>query len=139
MEYSGFPAVLKVDIAGTYTAIAQIRDLSGPAMSADAIESTHRDGGGDKEFIAGLRDGGEVTFDLVFDPALTTHSPSASGGLLTAFKAGSKDGYKVEFADSAPTVAAFDAIVTGFQPKMPLNDMQTADVTLKVSGAITWS
>lgn len=139
MEYSGFAGVLKVDISGTATAIAQIRDISGPNLSADTIEVTHRDGDGWKEFIAGLRDGGEVTFDLVFDPALTTHSPSAAGGLITLLSAGTKEDFTVEFADSAPTVADFAAIVTGFQPKMPLNDAQTADVTLKVSGAITWS
>lgn len=139
MEYSGFAGVLKVDIASTYTAIAQIRDISGPSLSADTIEVTHRDGGGWKEFIAGLRDGGEVTFDLIFDPDLTTHSPSAAGGMITLLMAGTKNGFKVEFADSTATVATFDAIVTAFEPTMPLNDAQAADVTIKVSGAVTWS
>jgi predicted secreted protein len=139
MEYSGFAGTLKVDIASTYTAIAQIRDLSGPSMSANAIESTHRDGGGVKEFIAGLRDGGEVSFDIVYDPALTTHSASAAGGVVTLLSAGTKNGFQLVFADVGETTAEFDAIVTSFEPTMPMDDLQTADVTLKVSGAITWS
>ena len=139
MEYSGYAGTLKVDIASTYTAIAQIRDLSGPSMSANAIESTHRDGGGVKEFIAGLRDGGEVSFDIVYDPALTTHSASAAGGVVTLLSAGTKNGFQLVFADVGETTAEFDAIVTSFEPTMPMDDLQTADVTLKVSGAITWS
>ena len=139
MEYSGYAGTLKVDIASTYTAIAQIRDLSGPSMSANAIESTHRDGGGVKEFIAGLRDGGEVSFDIVYDPALTTHSASAAGGVVTLLSAGTKNGFQLVFADVGETTAEFDAIVTSFEPTMPIDDLQTADVTLKVSGAITWS
>lgn len=139
MEYSGFAGTLKVDISSTYTTIAQIRDISGPSLAADTIEVTHRDGGGWKEFVAGLRDGGEVTFDLIFDPDQTTHSPSAAGGLITLLSAGTKNSFRVSFADSTATTATFDAIVTAFEPKMPLNDAQTADATLKVSGTITWA
>jgi predicted secreted protein len=139
MEYSGFAGTLKVDISGTYTTIAQIRDISGPSLSANAIEVTHRDGGGWKAFIAGLRDGGEITFDLIFDPDLTTHSPSAAGGLITLLSAGTKNNFRVSFADATATTATFAAIATAFEPKMPLDDAQTADATLKVSGTITWA
>lgn len=139
MEYSGFAGTLKVDISGTYTAIAQMVDISGPTMSADTIEVTNRDGDGWKEFIAGLRDGGEVTFNIMYDPALTTHSASAAGGVVTILSAGTRNSFRIEFADSAPTTATFDVVVTKFTPKMPLNDAQVADVTIKVSGAITWA
>jgi predicted secreted protein len=139
MEYSGFAGTLAVDISSTYTAIAQIRDISGPSLSANAIEVTHRDGGGWKEFIAGLRDGGEITFDIMYDPDLTTHSASAAGGVVTLLSAGTKNSFRISFADATATTATFDAIVTSFEPTMPMDDAQTADVTLKVSGAITWA
>lgn len=139
-RYSGFAATLKVEISAVYTTIAQIRDITGPSMSADTIEATDRDStSGHKEFVAGLRDGGEVTFDINYDPDATTHSASATGGLVKLLKDGTSNNFRVTFADATPTTATFAGIVTRFTPKTPYSGMQAADVTIKVSGVITWA
>lgn len=137
-EYSGYPATLAVDISASYTDIVQVRDISGPSMSADTIDVSTRDTNNWKKFIAGMRDGGEVTFDCVYDPAQTTHSASAAGGMVTLLAAGTVGSFRLTFADESTTVT-FDGIVTAFEPSDPMNDAQTADVTIKVSGELTWA
>ena len=136
-EYSGYGAVLQVDNSG-YTAIGQIRDLAGPAMMLDAIESSHRDLSS-KKFVAGQIDGGEVTFDIAYDPDLATHSATAAPGLVYYLVNRTAKSFKVLFPDTSPATATFTALVTKFAPKAPMNDLLTADVTLKISGAITWA
>jgi len=139
-EYTGFAATLKTEISGVYTTIAQVRDISGPNMQRDTVEVTSRDSTGQaREFLAGLQDNGEITFDIVYDPDATTHSASASGGLVTLLNSGALNNFRLTFADSTPMTATFAGIVTGFQPTTPLNDAQAADVTIKVSGQITWA
>ena len=139
-KYTGFAATFKTEISSVYTTVAQVRDISGPSLNVDTVEVTNRDSSSQfKEYLAGNRDGGEVTFDLVYDPDATTHSASASGGLVTLLSAGTLNNFRVTFADSTPATATFAGLVTQFTPTAPLNGAQTASVTIKVSGAITWA
>ena len=136
-EYSGFGAVLKYgDGAPTeaFTAIAQVRDIGGPSLSADTIEVSHRDDDW-KQFVAGMKDGGEITFDLVYDPDVASHD-DATG--LVSFLGVAKN-YRLEFADATPTKVTFPGILVSFQPKAPMADAQTADATIKVAGEPTWT
>jgi predicted secreted protein len=137
-RYSGFAATLKVEISSVYTAVAQVRDINGPNMSADPIDVSDRDSAW-KQFLAGQRDGGELTFDLVYDPDLASQSASVAGGLLTLFIAGTSNNFRVTFADATPATATFAGFVQSVQPKAPYNDAQTADVTVKVSGQVTFA
>ena len=57
-----------------WLSIGRTRDLSGPSLSTNDIDITSNDSPEHfKEFIAGLIDPGELTFDIVFDPAVATH------------------------------------------------------------------
>lgn len=139
-KFAGKDVLLKVYISSSYTTIAQVRDLNPPAPEVTPIDVTNRDSTNFwMEFIAGLKSGGEATFDIVYDPDQTTHSASASGGLLTLLQAGTVNNFQVAFPDPTPTTFTFAALVTKFVPKAPLRDALTADVTLKVSGAITFA
>lgn len=138
-EYSGYGATLSIYITNAYTAIAQIRDITGPSMALDAVEVSHRDSAW-KKFVAGQIDGGEVTFDLIYDPDSTTHVAGSRGGLNYALTTRQREQFKVTFPDAAAaTTAIFYGYVTKFTPKEPMNDALTADVTIKVDGAITWA
>lgn len=139
-EYTGFAGSFKVEISSVYTTVAQMRDVNGPNMSRDTVEVSSRDSAGQaKEYLAGMLENGEVTFDLVYDPDLQTHSASASGGLITLMAAGTLNNFRTTFADTTPATATFAGLVTQFQPTMPLNGAQTASVTIKISGQITWA
>ena len=137
-KYSGFAAVLQTTVSSVLTNIAGVRDISGPSMSQDTIEASSRDNNW-KEFVGGQVDGGEITFDIVYDPDTPTHLAGTAGGLVKDLIAGTMQAFKLKFADTTPATASFSALVTRFTPKAPYNGLQSADVTLKISGAITWA
>ena len=134
-KYLGFSVTLGVDDgAGGYTTIAAVRDIDGPSLTTDSVEVTSRDSTNRyREILAGMQDGGEVTFDIVYDPADATHN--ATAGLVFLQKNGTSKTYQVAFPGSINWT--FTAIVTKFQVKAPLEDSLTADVTLKISGEPT--
>lgn len=137
-EYTGFAAVLNIYITSSFVAIAQVRDISGPSMSTDDIELSHR-GASVKTYKPGMLDGGEVTLDIVYDPDSATHDDSVRGGLAYALDTRQREQFRLDFADATPAKATFYGLVTGFTPKTPMNDAQTADVTIKVDGSVAWT
>lgn len=131
-KYSGFDVLLKVsDGAGGWDTIAGLRDIEGPGLTADTIEAHDRDGGGWKDFLGGLKSGGEVTFDIAYDPVEDTHD---GGTGLVSFLGVSKSW---RLALPASVNWDFAALVTNFQPTAPLNDLFTASITLTVTGTPT--
>lgn len=123
--------------AASGTIIAQVTNISGPGLSADTIDVTSHDStSGYREFLQGLKDGGEVTLDLNYDPAGATHK-NASGGLLYAYEQGTQDNYALVFPDAATTVWVLPAIVTAFEVGAPMDNKLSASATLKISGKPT--
>lgn len=123
----------------TYTSIVQISDISGPTVSMDTIDvTTHDSSGGFREYVEGLADAGEVSFDIVYDPDEGTHANS-SGGVVYELSQRTGKAFKLTFVDSTPTVVTFDAFVTAFEPKGPVDGAQTATLKLKITGQLTWA
>jgi len=119
------------------TEIAEVTNVGGPKLARDTIEATHHKSEDMwREFIKGLKDGGEVSLDLNFMPFNSTHN--ASTGILSDFADDTTiPTWTLVFPDSAQTTWTFDAIVTGFEPSEPFDDKLTASVTLKVTGKPT--
>ncbi len=108
-------------------AVAQVRDVGGPALKQEAIDVTTRDDARQDQFLGGMREGGEVTFDVIYDPDEATHA-----AIRAATAAGSVA--MIEMQNTALDTAtpgglrAF-GVATGFEPKAPMRDALTADVT----------
>ena len=110
---------------GSFT--ASVRSIGGPSMTRDAIDVSAFDSPDDiKQFIPGMVDMGEVTFDVIFDP------DDLSGTKLPALMLPAAkltitwgDATKWEFED---------AFCTAFSPNAPLGDVATASATFKISG-----
>lgn len=137
-NYAGYPATLSSTVAGSFSAIAQVRDISGPSMSLDPIDVSSRDLVW-KQYIAGMRDGGEVKFDCLYDSDRATHTAATAGGFIKDLIDGTVGNYKLVFSDVTPVAATFSALVTKVEPKDPYNGAQTADVTFKITGAIVFA
>lgn len=119
------------------TAIAQVTNISGPGLSADTIDVTSHDStGGYREFLQSLKDGGEISLDLNFDPTGATHK-NASGGFLNDFQTGTAVNYTLAFSDAATTVWKFSGIPTGFEVEAPIDDKLAATATIKITGQPT--
>jgi len=120
-----------------YTDIAQIRNISGPSMSSDPIDVTSHDStNGYREFVVALKDMGEITLDLIYDPDQATHANS-SGGLFYEYTQATKKAYRLTLVDTSPTTIKFQAYVTAFNPTNNFDGSMDAAVTLKITGAPT--
>ena len=107
-------------------AIAEVLDVTPPAMSRESVQSSHMGTTVAHTFLpTKLYDGGEVTLEIAFDPKLTT-----------AFTNVDAQEVIITFPDSAGTTWTFQAFITGYEPADPLEDRMTATLTLKVTGEI---
>lgn len=120
----------------TFTTIAEVMKIKGPGLIQDTIDVTNHDSAGSwKEFIAGLKDAGEVTFTVNYQPTNATHN-ATSTGLVADLTAGTKRNFQLVFNPGSPTWA-FTALVSKFDVIANENDRYTADVTLRVTGQPT--
>lgn len=130
-KYAAYGTVVK----RSGTTIIQAQDIQGPELTAEALDATAHDSTAAwREFVAGLIDGGEVAFTLFFDPDAATHT-----SIRTDLVARLPVAHSVTFPDTTPAVASFSAIVTRFKPMAPVAGMLTAEVTIKVTGAVSWA
>ena len=122
-----------------FATVAEVMDISGPGMSRAAIDVTTQDSAGKwREFIKGLKDPGEVTFDIKYVPTAATHK-NAAQGLLAELDDDSTTlrNFKLIFPDSGSTTWSFSGFVSGFEPSAPVENELTASVTIQLSGAPT--
>lgn len=125
----GFGSLLKVSIAGVYTTIGEQHDVTPPGVSVDSIDATHEESSGSfREFIPGLKDGGEVSFELHYVPTGT-----AEEQLYTML--GTTQLCRSVFPSGA--YASYSAFITSMEPETPIDDKMVMSVTLKVTGQPT--
>ncbi len=117
-----------------FTALAEVTAITPPKMARDTVDVSHEQSPGAwREFIAGMKDGGDVSLDLNFvgaGPAmlaltaeLDLDGPSAVKNRQITFVDGSK--------------FTFAAILTALEPDAPLDKQMTATATFKVTGKPT--
>lgn len=132
-KYAAYGTLLK---RGAVT-IAQVTSISGPGITLDTEDVTSMDSTGAWEEVVGtILRSGEVTADIVYDPAAATHK-NDSGGLLYDLISRTAQTYSITFPDTAASVWSFSALVTGFEPSAPVDGALTASVTLKLTGQPT--
>ncbi|OSM43460.1 phage tail tube protein [Nesterenkonia sp. PF2B19] len=113
------------DDAGSFEPIANVTSLSPPNISRETLDVTSHDSpNGYMEFLGGLKDPGEVSVEVNYDP-------SQHDKLVDDFEEDDPIKYEIAFPDG--TVWAFEAILTAFEPDAPYDDKLTAEMTLKVT------
>lgn len=111
-----------------FTALANVTNISGPGLSRETIDVTAHDSPDQwMEFIGGLKDGGEVSVDINYDPA--DHDT-----LVADMDDTEPRNYKVVFPDAGSSTWSFAGIMTGFEPEAPYDDKLAASLTFKVTG-----
>lgn len=132
--YPAYGTCLQQEIASVFTDIAQVRSITGPSIAKASIDSTHlKSPNGWRENVAGLKDGGEVTFELLFDPAETSHQE-----ILDLLDEDQATNFKIIWSDDASTEWPFAATLQSASPTAELDGLLLMSVTLKVSGEITF-
>ncbi len=117
------------------TPIAELRNITGPALTRNNIETTMHNSD-DDSFVVGLRRHGDLGFTLGFLPSADqTHNPVA--GLIQAWHDGSKDLYEVDFPDGA--VWSFSGYVVNIAPTMPTDGGLDANVSIRPTGIFVFA
>jgi predicted secreted protein len=117
--------------AGTeiFTTIADVTSLTPPGISRETLDVTsHSSVGGWQEFAGGLKDPGECSADVNYQPL--NHD-----ALVADFEDTAPRNYQIVFPDG--TTWKFGAILTGFEPDAPYDDKLAATLTWKVTGKPT--
>lgn len=118
--------------------VAQVQSVGGPGLSVDTEDvTTHDSTNAWEEVIATIIRSGEVSMDIVYDPADDTHDATAGNGLLSRKVGKTLTDFSLIFPDSASTTWSFDGYVTGFEPSEPHDGALTASVTAKITGEMT--
>jgi hypothetical protein len=109
------------------TAIAELRDITPPALTRNPIETTMHNSD-DDSYVVGIRRKGELQFEIGYLPdANGTHD--AATGLMKAWADGSKDLYQIVFPDSANWF--FSGFVTNISPSAPVDGGLVASVSIR--------
>jgi len=115
----------------TFSNMAFVTSISGPGLARDSIDASHMLSPDEwRQFIAGLKDGGEISLELNFRPG-----GSAITVLLAELNLPSAEATKsrrVLFPDTS--YFEFEAYLTGVEPEDPFDDKMTASATFKLSG-----
>jgi len=111
-------------------AISEISGISGPSKSRDTIEVTHFQSlDSYREFIGGLRDGGDVS--------LTMNFTRDTYDIMNAdFEDDEKQVYKIILPDEKNTTFEFQGLVTELPLGAEIGDKVSADCTIKISGKV---
>lgn len=121
-----------------FAAIAEITSISGPNETAAQIDVTSFDSTA-REYIAGLRDGGEISFEFNF-----VGDDASQQGLRDDFAAGVLRNFEIDLHDATvllPVASkySFAASVTALGNNFAVDDKITGSCTLKISGPVAFT
>lgn len=116
--------------SSSYIEVAKISEIGGPNKSRDTIEVTTLGSvDGYKEFISGLRDGGQVTLSLLY-------TKSGYQNINADFENDLNQAYLIVLPDEDNFSFEFEGLVTELGLTVSTGDAIACDTTIKVSGKI---
>lgn len=122
-----------VDLTWNSVVLAEVTNVTGPSESMDLIEVTNHDSADTfKEFIAGLRDGGEVSVEGNFKASDSTGQIA----LHTDFQAGTSRTLLITFPSSLGNMSG-TAFCTAFEMSFPHDGKIGFSATFKYTGKPT--
>ena len=108
--------------------VGEATDISGPEMERDTLEVTsHQSPDAYREWVGGLKDGGEVSFEVRYDP--TIHNV-----LQDDFDDPQPRNYRIVLPDPPGGVWKFSGFITNMGLEFPLEDAMGCSFTFKVTG-----
>ena len=143
MAIHGHKCVLNWDSTGgsTYALIAEILRFNSLGISAEMVETKSLDTANYfKTFIPGWADAGEVTFECLWVPSLSSQQSVLVDNLIAGLTNGTATAasFQVQYCDSGTTT---DIVFTGFVQSVTINiDLEQliqATVVIKVTGKPT--
>lgn len=122
------------DDADSLTELTEVTGITPPSFTTDDVEATHfQSPGRVREYIAGLIDPGEGTFEFNLQPGDATDLL-----LQDALDDGVTRDYEIIIPDGAfGQKFAGDCIVKNIERSIPIDDRMMVTATVRFSGAVT--
>jgi hypothetical protein len=134
----GYGSVFEIEddnSPGVYVAMAEVTSITPPSASLDQIDVTHMQSPNRRrEFISGLNDSGEASFDMNFVPGSTSDDRLFA---LLNLPVGQTRRRNLRISYPNGVTWSFVGELTGYEPTIPVDDKMTATVTFKVTGDIS--
>src|SRR5262245_3616751 len=145
LAIAGYGSLLKrgSSASGTsgnpFVTVAEVKNISGPSTEVSTIDvTTHSSAasGNYREFIPSLIDPGTIDVDMNWVPGNTTHSnlwtdlqnrTLRDWQIITPTMGGAASGSTISFA----------AYVVGLPKEFPTDDVMSATLNLRITGAVT--
>lgn len=125
----GYGSLFKVRTStgpDVYTTMGEQASVTPPGVSVDSIDATHElSPNAWREFIPGLKDGGEISADLHYVPVGTTEA--ALYGMV-----GTTQVCRNVFPSGA--YVDYSAFITSMEPDTPIDDKMVMSMTWKLTG-----
>ncbi len=120
------------DSPETFEEIGEVFNITPGEESTDRVDVTHyKSPDRRREFVAGLIDPGEASFEINWIPGNDTDE-----FIRQLRTSGETRTHKIRFPNGV--TVSFDAIILSYSKAIPLDDKMTATITVAVSGAETW-
>ena len=114
-----------------FTAIANVVSIEGPEIERETLDMTaHDTPDGWREYKGGLKDAGELSCEINYDPA-------EHDALVADFEDDEPRNWRLVFPTTPAVQWDFAAVLTGFSSEAPHDDKLSAEITLKLSGKPT--
>jgi len=134
----GYGSVFQVQTESSpdnYVDMAEVNSITPPSFSLDQVDVTHMASPNrNREFISGLNDPGECSFDMNFIPGNASDDRIFE---LLSLPTGTSRARNCRVSFPNGVTWSFTAELTGYEPTVPVDDKMTATVTFKVSGSIS--
>ena len=115
-----------------FVELAEVKNVTPGATSVDRVEATHmKSPGRRREYVAGLVDSGEASFEINWIPGNATDEL-----IVHLMSTGATVDHRITFPSG--NRVTFEAQITGYERDTPMEDIMTATVTVSVSGDEIW-
>lgn len=130
--YSGFGGSPQAD----WSDLGEVFNITAPSSNVDMVDVTHMQSpGARREFVPGLTDPGEASFEMNFIP--NSDGDNIIAALLDESPSTRKRNCRIIFPNSV--MWTFEALLMTYEPTAPTDDKMTANVSFKVTGVVTRS
>lgn len=114
----------------------EVYNITPPSSEVDQVDVTHmRSPGRRREFIDGLIDSGEFSFQMNYIPG--SDSDDLMRGILSAATGERRRNWRIIYPNNE--MDTFAGNLQTYEPDVPTDDKMTATVTIRVTGDITRS
>lgn len=119
-----------------WTTVAQLRTIDGiGGGDTEEIDvTTHDSPGGYRELLAGFKDGGEVTFEGIYDPNEASHD--AATGLLKMYNTGERRDWRIVTTATGNPEIQFIGFLRSIPLSFPIDGPMTFNATIRVAGEV---